>query len=108
MPRRGVPSTTDSARVTTDVCGEPAPLPRSTNSPALLSTRRHFPARVQPLIETPQKGRKEGTWSSARGRKAPRLKGRRDGGGFMSLVVFKARKRYLRPKPTPRLHPTSH
>src|SRR5262249_4892736 len=33
--RLGVPSTTDSARVMADVCGEPAPLPRSTKSPAL-------------------------------------------------------------------------
>src|SRR6478672_7867055 len=92
MPRRGVPSTTDSARVTTDVYGEPAPLPRSTSPRHLRSTRRHFSARVQPLIETPQKGRKEGTWRSTHGRKPARFKGRRDGGGFMSLAVFNARK----------------
>jgi hypothetical protein len=85
------------------------PLAAVDKSPALMSTQRHFSARVQPLIETPQKGRKEGTWRSTHGRKPARLKGRRDGGGFMSLAVFKAHKLHFpsqnrRPGP----HPASH
>src|SRR5258708_21619048 len=99
MPRRGVPSTTDSARVTTDVCGEPAPLPRSTSPRHLRSTQRHFSARVQPLIETPQKGRKEGTWRSTHGRKPARFKGRRDGGGFICPRCFLRRRTPILPSP---------
>src|SRR5262245_9334065 len=72
MPRLGVPSTTDSARVIADVCGEPAPLPRSTNPRHNDRPGGTFPRVVQPLIETWEKGRKEGAWSPPLGRK-PRV-----------------------------------
>jgi hypothetical protein len=72
MPRLGVPSTTDSARVMADVCGEPAPLPRSTNPRHNDRPGGTFPRVVQPLIKTSEKGRKEGAWRSAQGRK-PRV-----------------------------------
>jgi hypothetical protein len=72
MPRLGVPSTTDSARVITDVCGEPAPLPRSINPRHNDRPGGTFPRVVQPLIETWEKGRKEGAWGPPRGRK-PRV-----------------------------------
>jgi hypothetical protein len=72
MPRLGVPSTTDSARVIADVCGEPAPLPRSINPRHNDRPGGTFPRVVQPLIETWEKGRKEGARSPPRGRK-PRV-----------------------------------
>ena len=72
MPRLGVPSTTDSARVIADVCGEPAPLPRSKNPRHNDRPGGTFPRVVQPLMKTWEKGRKEGAWSPPRGRK-PRV-----------------------------------
>jgi hypothetical protein len=72
MPRLGVPSTTDSARVIADVCGEPAPLPRSTNPRHNDRPGGTFPRVVQPLIETWEKGRKEGAWGPPQGQK-PRV-----------------------------------
>jgi hypothetical protein len=71
MPRLGVPSTTDSARVMADVCGEPAPLPRSTNPRHNDRPGGTFPRVVQRLIETSEKGRKEGAWTPPQGRKPP-------------------------------------
>src|ERR1700758_5001637 len=50
MPRRGVPSTTDSARVTTDVYGEPAPLPRSTSPRHLCRPSGTFPRVFNPSL----------------------------------------------------------
>src|SRR5215813_6492627 len=76
MPRLGVPSTTDSARAMADVCGEPAPLPRSTKSPALQSTRRHFSRAVQPLDRDLGKGTKGRRLGPSPGAKAARLSGR--------------------------------
>src|SRR5215831_8854273 len=72
MPRLGVPSTTDSARVIADVCGEPAPLPRSTNPRHNDRPGGTFRPSFNPLIETREKGRKEGAWSPPPGRK-PRV-----------------------------------
>src|SRR5262245_14096834 len=76
MPRLGVPSTTDSARVMADVCGEPAPLPRSTNPRHNDRPGGTFPRVVQRLIETSKKGRKEGAWRPPPGAKAPPSSGR--------------------------------
>src|SRR5262245_4052308 len=76
MPRLGVPSTTDSARVMADVCGEPAPLPRSTNPRHNDRPGGTFPRVVQRLIETSKKGRKEGAWRPHPGAKAPPSSGR--------------------------------
>src|SRR5262249_57186668 len=81
MPRLGVPSTTDAARVIADVCGEPAPLPRSTNPRHNDRPGGTFPRVVQPLIETWEKGRKEGAWSPPLGRK-PRVQAAAQSRGF--------------------------
>src|SRR5262245_38963633 len=72
MPRLGVPSTTDSARVIADVCAEPAPLPRSTNPRHNDRPGGTFRPSFNPLIETREKGRKEGAWRPPPGRK-PRV-----------------------------------
>src|SRR6266516_6186476 len=77
MPRLGVPSTTDSTpRPHSDVCGEPAPyrgrqIPGLTVDLAALS--RGF---FNPLLNRPEKGRKEGAWGRRARRNAP-FSGRR-------------------------------
>src|SRR5262245_8051301 len=101
MPRLGVPSTTDSARVMADVCGEPAPLPRSTNPRHYDRPGGTFRASFNPLIETPEKGRKEGAWRPPQG-ESRAFKRPRDGGGFMSRADFK---RSASPPSMPRLTP---
>src|SRR6266446_3435967 len=97
MPRRGVPSTTDSARVTTDVYGEPAPLPRSTSPRHLCRPSGTFPRVFNPSLRPRKRDERKAHGGSTHGRKPARLKGRRDGGGFMSPAVFKARKLHFFP-----------
>src|SRR5262245_6015915 len=72
MPRLGVPSTTDSARVIADVCGEPAPLPRSINPRHNDRPGGTFPRVVQPLDRDPGKGTKGRRMAPSDGRK-PRV-----------------------------------
>jgi hypothetical protein len=76
MPRLGVPSPTDSARVIADVCGEPAPLPRSTNPRHNDRPGGTFPRVVQPLDRDLGKGTKGRRMGPSAGAKTPRSSGR--------------------------------
>src|SRR5262245_18407444 len=76
MPRLGVPSTTDCARVIADVCGEPAPLPRSTNPRHNDRPGGTFPRVDQPLDRDPGKGTKGRRMEPSYGAKTPRSSGR--------------------------------
>src|SRR5215831_16507088 len=101
MPRLGVPSTTDSARVMADVCGEPAPLPRSTNPRHYNRPGGTFRASFNPLIETPKRDERKALGALPRG-ESRAFKRPRDGGGFMSRADFK---RSAGPPSMPRLIP---
>src|SRR5262249_56177972 len=104
MPRLGVPSTTDSARVIADVCGEPAPLPRSTNPRHNDRPGGTFPCVVQPLDRDPGKGTKGRRMEPSDGAKTPRSSGRAKAAVSCPAPDFKACKLSFHANPgAPRL-----
>src|SRR5262245_3471208 len=66
MPRLGVPSTTDSAPRPVQTSVANRPLTAATNSRHYSRLGGPLPQILQPLIESPKKGRKEGAWGSSR------------------------------------------
>src|SRR6266516_6459180 len=81
MPRLGVPSTTDSAPRLLGRLWRTGPLTRSTNPRHYSRPGGPLPRILQPLIESPEKGRKEGAW----GHRARQMRPFRGGGRAHSL-----------------------